>query len=69
MPGPKTKTAILSIRIAPSVRAVLEQSAKAERRSLANMAEVLILEGCDRRGITEPALPPTSSNRSKKPAR
>jgi len=69
MPGPKTKTAILSIRIAPSVRAALETAAKAERRSLANMAEVLILEGCDRRGIAESSLPSNPPNRTKKPAR
>ena len=53
MPGPRTKTAILSIRVTPIVRLALEQAAQAERRSLANMTEILILEGCGRRGVTE----------------
>jgi hypothetical protein len=61
----KSKTAILSIRIAPSVRAALERAAEAERRSLANMAEVMLLEGCARRGIPEPSTATTPSSKKK----
>ena len=60
MPKPKIKTAILSFRVEPRVRAVIERAADAERRSLANMAEILILEGCERRGITTPESPPVA---------
>ena len=64
MPKLKTKTAILSIRVEPRVRYVLERAAEAERRSLASMAEILILEGCERRGL--PSTAPTQSKSSAK---
>lgn len=51
MSRPRTKTAILCLRVVPAVREVLQEAATAERRSLANMSEVLILEGCERRGL------------------
>jgi len=59
MPKLKAKTAILSFRVEPRVRTALERAAEAERRSLANMAEILILEGCERRGL--PTVKPTST--------
>lgn len=66
MPGLRTKTAILSIRITPVVRRSLEEAAKAERRSLANMTEVLILEGCGRRGVPARAARVSSTSIKKK---
>ena len=51
MPRAKTKTALLSLRVRPEVREVLVQAAVAENRSMANMAEVLLLDGCKQRGF------------------
>jgi hypothetical protein len=64
MPKLKAKTAILSFRVEPRVRTALERAAEAERRSLANMAEILILEGCERRGL--PTATPASPKRPTK---
>jgi uncharacterized protein (DUF1778 family) len=44
MPRPATKTALLTFRVAPEVRATLERAAKEQRRSLTNMLEVIVLE-------------------------
>lgn len=63
MPKLKAKTAILSFRVEPRVRIALEHAAEVERRSLANMAEILILEGCERRGI--PTLAPARKSTGK----
>lgn len=51
MSRPRTKTAILSLRVIPAVKDALQRAATAERRSLANMVEILVLEGCARRGV------------------
>jgi uncharacterized protein (DUF1778 family) len=40
------KTSILTARIAPEVKLALRAAADAERRSLANMLEVAVLEYC-----------------------
>ncbi len=39
-----TKTALMSFRVAPEIRAALEKAAAHERRSLTNMLEVIVLE-------------------------
>jgi hypothetical protein len=49
----KTRTALLSLRVRPHVRQVLARAAQAEDRSMTNMCEVLVLEGCKRRGIVQ----------------
>lgn len=46
-----TKTATLTLRVAPEVKELLAAAAQADRRSLANMLEVVVLEHCQRRGI------------------
>ena len=51
MPRQKTKVALLSLRVHPNVRAALIQAAESEHRSMANMCEVMVLEGCERRGL------------------
>lgn len=44
MPRPRTKTVAASIRLSPEVRAAWEAAARTERRSLAGMFEVAMLE-------------------------
>jgi hypothetical protein len=45
------KTAVLTVRLQPGVKAALQAAADAERRSLANMLEIAVLEYCEKRGI------------------
>jgi predicted transcriptional regulator len=40
------KSSVLTVRIAPDVKAALQAAADAERRSLANMLEVAVLAYC-----------------------
>jgi hypothetical protein len=44
MPRPKLKTTTLTVRIEPAIKEALVVSARAERRSLASMLEVAVLE-------------------------
>ena len=44
----------VTFRILPATKAVLRQAAQRERRSLANMLEVMIEDWCDREGIAPP---------------
>jgi len=44
MPRPVTKTALLTFRVAPEVRATLERAARQQRRSLTSMLEVIVLK-------------------------
>lgn len=46
-----TKTATLTLRVPPEVKGLLSAAAQADRRSLANMLEVIVLDYCERRGI------------------
>lgn len=41
-----TKTEVVSIRVPPDVKAALVAAAEQERRSLATMVEVMVLEYC-----------------------
>ncbi len=47
----QTKTATLTLRIPPEVKDLLGAAAQADRRSLANMLEVIVLDYCKRQGI------------------
>ncbi|MFW5333247.1 hypothetical protein [Hydrogenophaga sp. ZJX-1] len=47
-----TKTATLTLRIDPALKDALKRAAEAEHRSIANMVEVLILDHCNRGGIS-----------------
>lgn len=51
----KTKTEVATIKLTPQCRRAWEAAATSERRSLANMFEVAILEYCERHGIEVPA--------------
>ena len=67
MPRPSSKTVVLTCRVTPEVKALLAAAADSERRSLANMLEVIVHEACERRSITsaEPqqAKLPSTANR------
>lgn len=45
------KTETITVRIEPAVKAGLKTAAEQERRSLANMIEVMIRDYCGRSGI------------------
>ncbi|MDZ7749402.1 MAG: CopG family transcriptional regulator [Halofilum sp. (in: g-proteobacteria)] len=45
------KTETITVRIEPAVKAGLKTMAEKERRSLANMIEVMIRDYCGRNGI------------------
>lgn len=47
----KTKTEAATIKLTPDCRLAWEAAATSERRSLANMFEVAILEYCQQHGI------------------
>ena len=51
MPKPLLKTTTLTVRIEPATKAALAAAAKAERRSLANMLEVMVLDWCRDRPV------------------
>ena len=56
----QTKTATLTLRVPPEVKELLAAAATADRRSLANMLEVIVVEYCDRNGIRLVPGPKTS---------
>lgn len=60
MPRNQTKTATLTLRVPPEVKELLAAAATADRRSLANMLEVIVVEYCDRNGIRLVPGPKTS---------
>lgn len=45
-----TKTEVISVRVPPDIKAALALAAEAERRSLASMLEVMVLEYCRAHG-------------------
>lgn len=46
-PGkPKTKTAVMTMRVAPQVKAAAEVAAERDHRSVTSLIEVLILNHC-----------------------
>ena len=48
------KTAALNIRIDPDIKEAIRIAADRERRSVANMVEMLILKHCEEVGISIP---------------
>lgn len=51
---PKLKTAVMTLRIEPQVKAVAEMAAKQDRRSVTSLIEVLVLEHAKKLGIEPP---------------
>jgi predicted HicB family RNase H-like nuclease len=49
---PKVKTATLTVRIDPKIKAAAEAAALRERRSLTSLLEVLILDHCCALGLS-----------------
>lgn len=49
-----TKTTVISVRVPPDIKAALSTAAQAERRSLASMVEVMVLDYCQTRSIPLP---------------
>ncbi len=47
MPRPKRKTAVVTLRIEPQLKAAAELAAARDHRSLTNFIEVLIVERCE----------------------
>jgi hypothetical protein len=66
----ETKSTTLTVRIHPAVKEGLRVVAERERRSLANMIEVMIRDYCGRNGIaiteTEPSNPAQKGGNVKK---
>lgn len=54
MPRPRRKTEVATIKLTPEVRRAWEAAAESERRSLANVFEVAILEYARRHHIAIP---------------
>ena len=48
------KTQTVTVRMAPAVKNGLQKAADKERRSLANMLEVMIRDYCGRNGVVIP---------------
>jgi hypothetical protein len=42
----KTKTAVMTLRVSPMIRAAAKQAAKHDHRSVTNLIEVLIIDRC-----------------------
>lgn len=61
---PRYKNETLSIRTTPEIKSLLRQLAEGERRSVASMVEVLVLERAATHGLVVP--PPTQSTPSKR---
>jgi hypothetical protein len=61
----RTKTATLTLRVDPKVKDLLAQAAQTDRRSLANMLEVMVIEYCRQHGaaIGVAAIHPTDGSR------
>jgi len=53
---PKTKTATMTLRVEPRIKAAAEKAAEKDHRSLTNWVEALILKHCEQLGI-ETTLP------------
>lgn len=55
MPRPRIKTIASTVRLSPEVKAVWEAAASHERRSMASMLEVALLDYVKRHRIEVPA--------------
>ena len=52
------KTAVLNIRIKPNLKNAISELAIKHHRSVANMVEVMIIQQCERDGISIPEQQP-----------
>lgn len=58
MASDERKTQVVNLRMRPAVKDLLRTAAERDHRTLSNMLEVLIVEHCERLGITAEAAPP-----------
>lgn len=54
MKNDNTKSVTMNLRVSPALKAIIQIAAKREHRSLSNMIEFLVLEYCERHGLTFP---------------
>ena len=59
---PKVKTATLTVRLDPKIKAAAEAAAEYEHRSLTNFLEVLIVNHCQTLGLSPELLPRIPAN-------
>lgn len=52
MHAEQRRTEAVNLRMSPRVKYLLKEAAAAEHRTLSNLIEVLVLEHCERKGIT-----------------
>lgn len=62
---PTTKTSTLTFRVEPKLKESLRAAAARERRSLSNMVEVMILDYCDRIGVSVTSQAAAKPNKKK----
>jgi hypothetical protein len=60
---PVTKTEVVSVRVPPDIKAALTAAAEAERRSLASMVEIMVLDYCRAKGVALPGDKTTTHGR------
>jgi hypothetical protein len=60
---PKTKTAVMTLRVAPTVKAAAERAAELDRRSVTNLVEVLILNHCKTLNLEIETAAPTENQK------
>jgi len=53
----KIKTATMTLRIDPEIKAAAEKAAAQDRRSLTNLVEVLLVDHCSRLNLYPSVLP------------
>lgn len=59
---PRTKTALLQMRVAPQLKAAAEVAAERDHRSLTGLIEVLILNHCESKNIPISVAPEEASS-------
>ena len=65
----KTKTAVMTMRVSPHIKAAAELAAERDHRSVTSLVEVLILDRCKTLGINlETLSPKETSNEERKSA-
>lgn len=55
------KTQVVSVRVEPQIKAALQAAADKERRSLANMIEIMVMTYCQHCGVVVEDVQPQDS--------
>ena len=59
------KSEVVSVRVEPPIKAALQVAAERERRSLANMLEVMVIDYCRGNGYPLEGVPEDSLSKAK----